>query len=108
MIKECNSPIYGVYFVDYCVRFNVEILRQVGVNKYIKADDAFRKVFCGLYTISLIKEETNFDFLMGWPFKDINQNYQYPEKKWKKLPIAINRDKVNKLLDKYPEFRYDE
>lgn len=108
MIKEANSPIYGKYYVDYCVRFNVEILRRVGTDRYIKADDAFRKVFSGLFTYSLIKEESNFDFLMGWPFQDINQNYSYPEKKWKKLPIAIDRKKVEKLLEKYPEFGYNE
>ena len=86
MIREVNSPVYGKYFIDYCVRFNVEILRQVGIDKYIKVDDAFRKVFCGLYTLSLIEQtETNFDFLMGWPFQDINQEYSYPEKKWKKF-----------------------
>lgn len=113
MIIQVHSDIYGTYNVDYCVHFSRDILCAIGVLEYIKASDAFDKVWCGKYTYSRIKEDYengnyNFDFLMGWPFKDVNEDYIDINNKWKKLPIAINRSKVEKLLNKYPIFRYTE
>lgn len=116
MEKITNDNYYGSYFVEYCIEMSADLLRKYDISKYSKMDDELKSLYFGRFA-KIIRPQTQFDFcfLLGFPFYDINSEWDEPNCQYNKecerlgiklknkLPIGIERKIIFDFIKKYPE-----